>query len=446
MATINAEYYRFNGTIWDIYYFKTTIGQVVGLDNDLDSKVKHEDRIKVYRTTGGTGAETDMVMILCPLTASQNVLGTLYLERTSGHKGGTQIDIIYSSGTTAGNTEQNIKVLQNGWNMGDFSLVIKNIGGIDYACLRRTGVAYFITTGWFVGYTTHTSNFGIWYETPTGGSTLPLTGDMQVLGHKVVLNNDSRLTNSRPSSDDVITVSEATTGTETTKRLVNALNLKAIIEGISPPGSRPASDVYSWAKASNKPSYAFSEIGSKPNTLGGYGITDAYDMQDMDIALASKEDAFSKNDAFNKNFGSGAGTVCEGNDARLSNARPASDVYSWAKASVKPSYNASEVGASPEYAGVTYLTGTSYTLSNDENNKVFFYTSTSTVTISIPPMPAGTQITLVKLGASGTIRVIRSGSGSINGSTTYVTATTKQYGAVTLISRASGVWIMVGVE
>ena len=33
------------------------------------------------------------------------------------------------------------------------------------------------------------------------------------------------------------------------------------------------------------------------------------------------EPAFSKNGAFNKDFGSGAGTVCEGNDARLSDSR-----------------------------------------------------------------------------------------------------------------------------
>lgn len=33
------------------------------------------------------------------------------------------------------------------------------------------------------------------------------------------------------------------------------------------------------------------------------------------------ETAFSKNTAFNKNFGTGAGTVCQGNDSRLSDAR-----------------------------------------------------------------------------------------------------------------------------
>ena len=33
--------------------------------------------------------------------------------------------------------------------------------------------------------------------------------------------------------------------------------------------------VPSWAKSQNKPSYNFSEIGSKPTTIAGYGITDA---------------------------------------------------------------------------------------------------------------------------------------------------------------------------
>lgn len=39
--------------------------------------------------------------------------------------------------------------------------------------------------------------------------------------------------------------------------------------------SRNAKDVYAWAKAATKPSYNFSEIGSKPTTISGYGITDA---------------------------------------------------------------------------------------------------------------------------------------------------------------------------
>lgn len=42
------------------------------------------------------------------------------------------------------------------------------------------------------------------------------------------------------------------------------------------PTTLPASDVYSWAKQPNKPSYSFGELSSHPSTLAGYGITDAY--------------------------------------------------------------------------------------------------------------------------------------------------------------------------
>lgn len=43
---------------------------------------------------------------------------------------------------------------------------------------------------------------------------------------------------------------------------------------INIPTTLPASDVYDWAKQPDKPSYNFSEIGSKPTTLAGYGIKD----------------------------------------------------------------------------------------------------------------------------------------------------------------------------
>ena len=43
-------------------------------------------------------------------------------------------------------------------------------------------------------------------------------------------------------------------------------------------------------------------------------------------------------------LGTTADTACAGNDSRLSNARPASDVYAWAKASSKPVYTKAEIG------------------------------------------------------------------------------------------------------
>ena len=44
--------------------------------------------------------------------------------------------------------------------------------------------------------------------------------------------------------------------------------------------------VPSWAKAANKPSYTFSEIGSTPTTLSGYGITNAYTKTEIDGLVA----------------------------------------------------------------------------------------------------------------------------------------------------------------
>lgn len=46
-------------------------------------------------------------------------------------------------------------------------------------------------------------------------------------------------------------------------------------------------------------------------------------------------------------LGTTANTACAGNDSRLSNARPASDVYSWAKQVSKPSYSWSEITGKP---------------------------------------------------------------------------------------------------
>ena len=66
--------------------------------------------------------------------------------------------------------------------------------------------------------------------------------------------------------------------------------------------------------------------------------------------------------AFNNTWrplGTGATDACAGNDARLSNARPASDVYAWAKASTKPTYTLDEVadGSSRKLSNYLPLSG-----------------------------------------------------------------------------------------
>ena len=54
-----------------------------------------------------------------------------------------------------------------------------------------------------------------------------------------------------PSIPSVMTTTEGNTGTATTQRTINALNLKSIILNHSPAGSRPASDVHAWARNSD---------------------------------------------------------------------------------------------------------------------------------------------------------------------------------------------------
>lgn len=72
------------------------------------------------------------------------------------------------------------------------------------------------------------------------------------------------------------------------------------------PTTLPASDVYSWAKQPNKPSYSFSELSSHPTTLGGYGITDAYTKHEISTTVYSKSEC-------NEFFVNKAGDTMTGN-------------------------------------------------------------------------------------------------------------------------------------
>ncbi len=112
--------------------------------------------------------------------------------------------------------------------------------------------------------------------------------------------------------------------------------------------ARPASDVYNWAKAETKPSYTATEVG-----LGNVGNFKAVSTE-ASQGLTSTEQENART-----NMGLGTGAVANvassgdasateivlGSDSRLTNARPASDVYSWAKSENKPTYTATEVGA-----------------------------------------------------------------------------------------------------
>ena len=117
--------------------------------------------------------------------------------------------------------------------------------------------------------------------------------------------------------------------------------------------ARPASDVYAWAKASTKPAYNKAEVGlgnvddtadSTKSVNYAASAGNAAKVNGHNVNADVPSDAkFTDTDTW-RPLGTTADTACAGNDSRLSNARPASDVYAWAKASTKPAYNKAEVG------------------------------------------------------------------------------------------------------
>lgn len=159
----------------------------------------------------------------------------------------------------------------------------------------------------------------------TGGGTIT---DVQVDGTSVVTSGVAQIDlTPYAESDDLATV--ATSGSYTD------LTNKPTI---------PAAQVNSDWNASS----GVAEILNKPNlatvaTSGSYS-----DLSNTPtLGTASALNVPASGDA-------SATEVVKGDDTRLTDARNAADVYSWAKASTKPSYTASEVGAVSTADGIVY--------------------------------------------------------------------------------------------
>lgn len=166
----------------------------------------------------------------------------------------------------------------------------------------------------------------------------------------------------------------------------------ASVKYASSAGSAPASDVYAWAKASAKPSYTKAEVGlgnvdntadsaksvkyatsagsasSATNATNATYSETAHGMRTYNAAGASHGTSWIMKSQHNKKgngffdmiCGDGsvgvqvdravtagsAESVAWTNVSGRPSSMPASDVYAWAKASAKPTYTYSEVGAS----------------------------------------------------------------------------------------------------
>lgn len=114
-------------------------------------------------------------------------------------------------------------------------------------------------------------------------------------------------------------------------------------------------------------------------------------------------------------LGTTGDTACAGNDSRLSNARPASDVYSWAKASSKPSYSWGEITGKPSTfapASHTHNYAGSSSAGGNANAAVKLATARS---INGTSFNGSANITTANWGTARTITVGNTGK-SVNGS------------------------------
>lgn len=129
---------------------------------------------------------------------------------------------------------------------------------------------------------------------------------------------------------------------------------------------------------------------SLANKIGALALRVGDECKALWTGLNGKEPAFSKNSAFNKSFGTTAGTVCQGNDARLSNQRtPVDGTVSYIKLSAdltsRNSVSASNVDWNVGGVFTKTLSGeTTFTFSNLKLNKVITLVLAGDFAITLP--------------------------------------------------------------
>ncbi len=102
-------------------------------------------------------------------------------------------------------------------------------------------------------------------------------------------------------------------------------------------------------------------------------------------------------------FGSTAGTFAAGDDSRLSDSRPASDVYAWAKAATKPSYTYSEITSTPAINDATLTLNTAGSGISGSQTFTANQGTAATFTVTSNATTANTASTIVLRDASGNV-------------------------------------------
>lgn len=303
--------------------------------------------------------------------------------------GGESADVVKSTSTTG----------------GDERLILANDGAIDIYTNCQNGIdkATHITidnTGLYSG-TAAKANSVPWSgvtgkpSTYTPSSHTHSMANITDWGSYIYDAHISRTANT------VLAAPNGSSGPASFRKLV-AADIPSITKGkiTDFPSSLPASDVYAWAKASSKPSYSWGEITGKPSTFapsshthnyagsssagGAANSTNAINWvagneirfakpgykspQSLHIGWAWSDGSKIKlineyifdggdgnktqvtasqfNGSLNGNASS-ASSVAWTNVSGRPSSLPASDVYSWAKSSSKPSYSWSEITSKP---------------------------------------------------------------------------------------------------
>lgn len=153
-------------------------------------------------------------------------------------------------------------------------------------------------------------------------------------------------------------------------------------------------------------------------------------------------------------YGTVAGTACQGNDSRLSNSRPASDVSAWAKASTKPTYTWTEITSKPSWIGSSKPTytasevgalasgGTAVNASKVANSFIFKVAGGSTEGTNLYTFNGSAAKTINVVAGSNVTLTPTSGQLSISAKdTTYSVATTSANGLMSsaMVAKLNGI-------
>ena len=194
---------------------------------------------------------------------------------TATHRGGLTLSLRWSGDTGWGGNDHDIEVEEFAENyttmVGGLTLSVSGLvvwlrgGTAQYAFQTDYGNSINIT----VNLGTYTAADGKTYAVKTTPDTAGVKAFWYNRHGTYVGNASSATKATQDGSGNTITSTYATK-TELTNGLAGKANTshthtKSQITDF--PSSLPASDVYSWAKASSKPSYSWSEITSKPSTF-----------------------------------------------------------------------------------------------------------------------------------------------------------------------------------